>query len=172
MKTPILLPLACAFAAACTATPPIPEALAPANADPMAMTLPARGVQIYECRATGNGDAQWAFVAPDAELLDMRGHVVASHGAGPSWEAPDGSRITATVKAKAAAPDARDIPWLLLEAKSNGHPGRFAHVTSVQRVNTHGGAAPQSGCSRETLGSEARVNYIAEYRFFSPRTER
>ena len=172
MKTSILLPFACAFAAACSATPPIPEALAPVDADPIAMTLPARGVQIYQCRASANGGTEWAFVAPDAELLDLRGHVVGSHGAGPSWEALDGSRISGTVKARAAAPGAGDIPWLLLDAKSSGRPGKFSHVTSVQRVNTHGGAAPQAGCSRETLGREARVRYIAEYRFFNHRPER
>jgi hypothetical protein len=168
------LPYCCLAAAACTSAVVIPESLSPGSGESLAVTMPARGVQIYQCRARKGDDGayEWAFVAPEAELLDSRGHVVGHHGAGPSWEAKDGSRVTATVKARADAPDTRAIPWLLLAAKSSGPTGTLGNVTSVQRVDTHGGVAPADGCTRETLGKEARVHYLAEYRFFTPRTER
>jgi hypothetical protein len=58
------------------------------------------------------------------------------------------------------------IPWLLLGAKSVGPDGSFSKVTSIQRVNTTGGAAPTSGCSKATAGTPARVPYTADYYFF------
>ena len=38
----------------------------------LAMIVPAKGVQIYECRAgkAGEGGYEWAFVAPEADLFD------------------------------------------------------------------------------------------------------
>ena len=90
------MPALCLAVAGCTTTPPIPDALQPANAS-LAMVMPARGVQIYECRAKG-GAYEWAFVAPDAELFDARGNRIGRHGAGPYWEAADGSRIVGSVR--------------------------------------------------------------------------
>ena len=55
---------------------------------------------------------------------------MATHGAGPHWLAPDGSRVEGTVKARADASSAWAIPWLLLTTKSTGSPGMFARVTS------------------------------------------
>lgn len=167
--------IAAALAAtACTPTLDVPDTLAPSSNETLALSMPARGVQIYACRERPGEPAayEWTFVAPDAELLDPRGRVAALHGAGPYWQAVDGSRITAKVRARAEAPDARAIPWLLLEAKSTGPAGTFSEVTSVQRVNTYGASAPATGCGRDTVGREAHVRYIAEYRFFTRRLER
>ena len=49
------------------------------------MVVPAKGTQIYECRAKkdASGAYEWAFVAPDAVLYDVRGNVIGKHGAGP-----------------------------------------------------------------------------------------
>ena len=49
------------------------------------------------------------------------------------------------MKARADAPQASAIPWLLLSAKSVGGPGRFANVTSVQRIHTVGGLGARAG---------------------------
>ena len=117
-------------------------------------------MQIYECR-----DSKWLFVAPEAELWDARGRKIGSHYAGPHWELADGSKVLATVKARADAPAAGAIPWLLLNAKSVGAEGAFSKVTSIQRVATHGGVAPAGGCSQS--GEEARVYYTADYYFFT-----
>ena len=75
------------------------DAIAPDPAEQHAFTLAARGVQIYECRA-----GAWAFVAPEAELFDADGRSAGSHGAGPFWQARDGSRIVGAVKRRAEAP--------------------------------------------------------------------
>jgi hypothetical protein len=147
----------------------VPDTLQPTANEAIAMVVPARGVQIYKCRTAKEGGQEWGFVAPDAELFDTNGKLIGRHGAGPYWEAFDGSRVNASVKAKADAPDKRDIPWLLLAARNTGPAGAFSPVTSIQRVNTVGGTAPANGCSAETIGKEARVHYTAEYRFFTQR---
>jgi uncharacterized protein DUF3455 len=107
-----------------------------------------------------------AFVAPDAELFDARGYVIGQHGAGPVWQSNDGSKITGTVMARADAPRADTIPWLLLSARNTGPAGSFSKVTRIQRVNTAGGTAPSRPCTAEALGRKARVHYTADYRFF------
>jgi hypothetical protein len=157
--------------AACAGIPemPVPQALVPAD-QKLARVVPARGVQIYQCRAAKSGAGhEWAFVAPDAQLMDASGKVIGHHGAGPYWQALDGSRVSAKLKARADAPDKRDTPWLLLEARSTGSAGEFSAVTSIQRVNTAGGIAPSTACNAATAGREARVHYSADYRFFTQR---
>jgi hypothetical protein len=160
-----LVPLVAIALGACATHPPVPQALQPAAHESFAMVMPARGVQIYKCRA-GAGGHEWAFVAPDAQLLDARGNVIGTHGAGPAWQAMDGSRVSATVKAKEPAPGAA-IPWLLLGAKSTGPAGTLSRVTSIQRVNTVGGLAPATPCTNAIVGKEERVHYTADYRFFT-----
>ena len=127
--------------------------------------LDASGVQVYECRAKAGdaGAAEWVFIAPEAQLFDADGLPVGKHYAGPTWESNDGSKVVGAVKAKADAPDAGAIPWLLLATHSTGGSGAFANVTSVQRVATSGGVAPSAGCSTATIGQQARVPYKAQY---------
>jgi Protein of unknown function (DUF3455) len=131
----------------------------------------ARGVQIYECRAKKDnpGQAEWAFVAPEADLVDARGGAIGRHYAGPHWEAADGSRVAGSVMARSNAPSASDIPWLLLKASSTGQPGRFAGITHIQRINTRGGIAPASGCHKDNIGAAARVPYTTDYVMLSAR---
>ena len=168
--------LALLFASGCASTEPrpvaVPDKLKPPANESLAMILAAKGVQIYECRAKKDhaGQFEWAFVAPEADLFDARGNKNGKHYSGPHWEAPDGSKIAGTVKERADAPAASAIPWLLLSAKSVGRPdGAFSKVTSIQRVNTVGGVAPQSGCSQAAVGTTARVDYAADYYFFTAR---
>ena len=156
-RVAIALPI---LIAACASTLPVPDKLNPGAQEKLALVVPAKGVQIYECR-----DAKWAFVAPEAELFDQTGKRIGRHYAGPHWEAADGSRIVGTVKERADAPVAGAIPWLLLSAKSVGTEGAFSKVTSVQRLATTGGVAPAGNCSQP--GSQARVAYSADYYFFT-----
>src|SRR5688572_22479184 len=125
----------------------VPERIKPGANEFLAAVVPAKGVQIYECReAKGQpGTYEWAFVAPDAVLSDTRGNRIGKHYAGPHWESTDGSKVVAAVKARADAPGADAIPWLLLTAKSVGPEGSFSKVTSIVRANTVGGIAPRSG---------------------------
>ena len=141
----------------------IPESLIPAASESLKRVISAKGVQIYECR-----EQKWVFVAPEADLFDEKGNRIGRHYAGPTWEATgDGSKVLGTVKTRAEAPEAGAIPWLLLTAKSVGGRGYFSDVTSVQRVATHGGVAPGSGCPHD--GLVARVHYTADYHFFHAR---
>jgi hypothetical protein len=161
--------------AGCASPPPpispvaVPDQLKTGANESLAMIVPAKGVQIYECRAKKDqaGGYEWAFVAPEAALFDVRGNGIGRHYAGPHWESTDGSKIMGTVKERANAPVADAIPWLLLSAKSVGPEGSFSKVTSIQRVNTVGGAAPKAGCSQAAAGTPARVNYTADYYFFT-----
>ena len=155
--------------AACASTPLIvPDALRPAANESLATTVGARGVQVYECRARKDGTGhEWTFVAPDADLLDAQGKTIGRHGAGPYWQAADGSRVVGSVKARAEAPASGAIPWLLLTTKSSGPTGAFSNVTSIQRVNTVGGIAPATPCTAQLTGTPARVPYAADYRLFT-----
>jgi hypothetical protein len=154
------------LAAGCAHTPSatvqVPDSLKPGANESLALVVPAKGDQIYECR-----DSKWVFVAPEAGLFDANGRQIGWHYAGPQWQSMDGSRVVGAVKSRADAPSARDIPWLLLSAKSVGGEGAFSKVTSIQRVSTAGGVAPQGVCSQ--AGAQARIHYTADYYFFTAR---
>lgn len=153
------------------AAPVIPDKLAAGANETLTMVVPAKGVQIYECRARKDqpGAYEWAFVAPEADLYDQQGKRIGRHYGGPHWESSDGSKIVGTLKERADAPRAGAIPWLLLTARSVGPQGAFSGTTSIQRVNTVGGVAPATGCSTANAGVIARMNYTTDYRFFSAR---
>src|SRR5512139_2706161 len=108
--------------AACASAPlVVPDALQPASNETLATTVGTRGVQVYECSVRKDGGGhEWAFVAPEADLLDAQGKTIGRHGAGPYWQAADGSRVVGSVKARADAPASGAIPWLLLSTKSSG----------------------------------------------------
>jgi hypothetical protein len=169
MKRLSCIALAVALAGCASHPVAVPSALEPAAGESLAMVVPARGVQIYECRVTKDGKAEWAFVAPEAQLFDTRGNALGRHGAGPFWEAADGSRVVGTVKARADSPAAGAVPWLLLTTRSTGADGAFGRVTSIQRVNTAGGVAPAAGCTAQTAGKSARIDYTADYYLYTAR---
>jgi len=167
--TPLLLSLVAGYASAQSLTAvDVPANLKPGANESLALIVPAKGVQIYECRAKKDqpGQYEWAFVAPEADLFDARGTKIGKHYAGPRWESNDGSKIVGTAKERADAPQAGAIPWLLLTSKSEGGAGAFSAVTSVQRINTVGGVAPGGGCSQSNVGTIGRVSYTADYYFF------
>ena len=164
--TPVIA--ACAGPQSTGSTAGVPANLKPGANESLAMILPAKGVQIYECRASKDqAGYEWAFVAPQADLFDARGNRVGRHYAGPSWEAADGSKVVGAVKERADAAAANAIPWLLLTAKPVGSKGLLSNVASIQRVNTVGGVAPKAGCSQAEAGKAARIDYTADYYFFN-----
>lgn len=167
-----LASLAVAWLAAGAALPAravaVPQALAPAAHESLYMHVGARGVQIYECRAVAGGHA-WTFVAPAAELFDADGRRIGTHGAGPQWRFADGSVVTGRVAARAEAPQAGAIPWLLLHARAPYPHDRLASVRSIQRVNTAGGQPPAEGCDATTAGHAVRVPYTADYLLYGSR---
>lgn len=103
------------------------------------------------------------FQSAGGQLTDAQGKPFAKHYAGPTWEAPDGSKAVGKAIANEPAPKADSIPWLLLSAESSGS-GTLAGARFVQRVNTSGGAGPTGAC--ETAGTERRVDYTADYVFY------
>jgi hypothetical protein len=76
-------------------------------------------------------------------------------------------RITAfllvLLVAACASPQA---PTSMVKVPEIGPEGSFSKVTS-HTVNTVGGVAPRAGCSQATAGTPARVNYTADYYFFT-----
>jgi len=134
--------------------------------------LLASGIQVYECRAalTGADQYHWVFVAPDATLNDpASGHDVAAYRSIDQWNSlTDLSSVSAVLRATQEA-GADDLPWTYMRAIPASEDGMFAGVTSVQRVNTRGGAAPRTGCSADTAGTEARVPFTAEFYFYKRR---
>jgi hypothetical protein len=155
------------LAAPASASPPlsVPEALRVPDGNAMVWKASATGWQIYTCATDGT----WKLKAPDAVLRDDAGKQIGKHFAGPTWEASDGSRVVGELKAKADAPDASAIPWLLLAAKSHAGEGTLAKVSFIQRVSTTGGKAPASGCDAAHGGAEQRVAYTAIYQLYAPR---
>ena len=165
---PLILAAACSSVAPVVEVP-VPEVLRPAPEEAALQTLAARGVQIYECRVKKDNAqaAEWAFVAPEADLNDAQGKLLGKHYAGPHWESADGSKLLGSVKARADSPTSGAIPWLLLATRSVGTGGAFAKVTSIQRIHTAGGVAPPADeCTTRLQGKQARVAYTADYVLF------
>lgn len=174
MKTSTSLTvLATTLLVAACQTPGLPSVLPPELAvkpqESWVNTLSARGVQIYECRSEGS-QPRWTLLAPDADLFEGNGRSFGHHGAGPSWQAEDGSLIVGKVLASANAPIAGAIPWLLLETSAKTRQGALGSVTHIRRVNTRGGVAPDTGCSAQSQGTQIRMPYTADYVLFSSRT--
>jgi Protein of unknown function (DUF3455) len=148
--------------------PVVPENLKVPATQTLSVVAQATGVQIYECSASKTDPTrfEWAFKAPEADLLDSAGKNIGKHYAGPTWESNDGSKVVGDVKARDDGPDANAIPWLLLSAKSTEGNGIFGKTQSIQRVKTVGGKAPGDGCSQAQVGKVARVAYRATYYFY------
>jgi hypothetical protein len=132
-------------------------------------TLPARGAQVYQCSGTNAAAPYtWTLVGPEATLFDASGAAIGTHSKGPTWELPrDGSKVTATVEAKAAV-EGDAVPWLLLRVASNAGSGVLGKATLIQRVETHGGVAPNTPCDAATGGTVVKVAYTASYVFWGP----
>ena len=171
-KSPALVAVAaailCLFAFALTAEQSVPPELQPPAAEQLLVQVHAKGDQIYVCKA-GGPQAAWTLKAPDAHLYDKDGKAFGKHFAGPSWQANDGSQITAKAAANVASPEPDSIPWLLVKVVSHSGDGVLSRVTSIQRLNTKGGKAPASGCDATHAGQEVRVPYSADYLFFAPK---
>jgi hypothetical protein len=150
-------------------TPQAPVVLQPPSGDVLRLSLMGKGVQIYQCTASSDSPShfEWKFQAPEAQLLDSKGHVIGKHFAGPTWEAADGSSVVGEVKARDDGPDASAIPWLLLTAKSVSGSGIFGKVHSIQRLNTSGGKAPAESCGAANANQVVRVPYSANYYFYA-----
>lgn len=146
--------------------PTVPEELAVPEGNEVFLKGAASGAQIYVCQEGMDNDYAWALKEPDAELVDDKGIVIATHYAGPTWASSDGSKVVGLLMAKADSPDPDAIPWLLLEAGPTEGDGVFSKVTYIHRVNTAGGKAPESECDNSDEGDESAILYTADYYFY------
>jgi hypothetical protein len=138
----------------------LPDAIA-APGESVVLSVHAEGAQVYECKAGTDGKLAWAFREPIATLLS-EGKTIGRHYAGPNWEHADGSAVVGKAIGNAPGATAADIPWLKLEVASRRGSGVLTPVTTVQRINTHGGKL-DGAC--EKAGEFKSVPYSADYVF-------
>jgi hypothetical protein len=164
MRSRSLIAAGAAFAlpifAQCVANAQVPDAIAAAG-ETLVATLHAEGAQIYDCKADAGGKLVWQFREPIATLL-ADGKTVGRHYAGPNWELADGSAVMGKAAGRAPGATPKDIPLLKLEVTSQRGAGRLAGVSTIQRLNTKGGAA-EGPC--EAAGAFLSVPYSADYAF-------
>ena len=155
--------LIAAGALASTAQASVPSEIKVPEGNKAFLQAHAIGVQIYSCNATG-----WALAGPRANLYDKHGKLVATHFAGPTWQAKDGSKVVGA-RVNGVKVDPTAIDWLLLSTTSTT-PGRFGGTTYIQRINTTGGLIPAAAdCNAGTVGTQREVPYTADYVFFKQR---
>lgn len=144
----------------------IPEQIRVPTGNKPVLSVHAKGDQIYQC-STDNNKYFWKIQAPDARLYDAQGQIVGNHYAGPIWEYKEGSRVVGRIVNKVDIAPETSISWLLVEVIDHKGNGLFSNVKYINRVNTHGGLPPLSGCDANHLGSEKRVPYTADYIFYA-----
>ena len=168
MQTSFLLALLVfAFPAVQQAALPAPDRTVPTHGIMPVLTASAHGVQIYQCTLQETSP-QWVLVAPQATLFQGL-EQVGTHSAGPMWKWRDGSAIVGTVLEKQPAKEPGAVPWLLLSAKpapGSNTAGRLTGIAYVRRSETHGGAAPVTGCDAQHIAAQARIAYTANYTFY------
>lgn len=126
------------------------------------------GTILYECRDKANmpGQTEWTFVGPDARLMDRSGKQVGKYYGPPAtWEANDGSKLTATQLAVAPS-GPTSLPFQLVKANPAMGSGAMTGVTYIQRVKLSGGVAPATACTAANKGARSTVNYQADYIFW------
>ena len=122
----------------------------------------------YECRDKAGmpGQAEWVFVGPKAVLKDRAGTPVGSYYGPPAtWQALDGSKLTATQLAVAPS-GAGNLPYQLVKANPAMGRGAMVGVTYIQRVALKGGVAPATACTMANKGAREIVKYQADYVFW------
>jgi len=125
------------------------------------LSVQAVGVQIYDCRADEAGHMTWKFREPLA-ILTTNGQTVGRHFAGPSWQLNDGSVMVGKVVAQKPGATVKDISLLQLDVAGREGTGLLSRVTSVERLETHGGAFAGECQQAGTLHVEP---YSAQYVF-------
>ncbi|MGA2425935.1 MAG: DUF3455 domain-containing protein [Terriglobales bacterium] len=148
--------------------PEVPNAIRAHAGEEVVLLAHASGSQIYTCQAGADGKFVWTLKAPEAELKDRNGKVIGNHFAGPTWKLNDGSEVAGKAAAHVDSPDADSIPWLLVNVVSHSGKGLLTNVATIQRVRTHGGKAPATGCDASRRDSETKSSYTADYYFYAP----
>ena len=176
IRTAIAIAAVALIAACGTMTPVMPsysQAALPATVqvpagNKVALETVGLGEITYQCTAKKDmaGQFEWVFVGPDARLLDRSGKQIGKYYGPPAtWEAKDGSKLTA-VQLAVAPNMAGSIPLQLVKGNPAMGSGAMQGVTYIQRVNTQGGVAPATPCTAANLSAKQIVKYQADYIFY------
>jgi hypothetical protein len=155
----------------------------------------AVGTQNYICVPAGTG-VRFVLFTPEATLFDEEGEQLTTHYFSPNpFEVNTDPKVLGDHTIRATWQDSRDsstvwgqvkpgnsstdpnfveqgaIPWLLVTivGHQDGPTGgdRLSGTTFIQRLNTHGGVAPSTGCtSLADLGNMTFVPYTTDYYFY------
>lgn len=146
----------------------LPDAVKVPMGNKVALETVGTGEITYECRdkASAPGTMEWVFVGPKAVLNDRSGKQVGKYYGPPAtWEALDGSKLTATQLAVAPS-GAGNLPYQLVKANPAVGSGQMTGVTHIQRVALKGGLAPATACDAANKGAQETVKYQADYIFW------
>ncbi len=146
----------------------VPESIRVPAGNQVAWETTGRGEITYQCRDKANapGQMEWFFVGPKADLMDRSGKKVGTYYGPPAtWEALDGSKVTATQLAVAPSGEG-NLPYQLVKANPAMGSGAMTGVTYIQRVALKGGVAPAMACTAGNKGQRQIVNYQADYIFW------
>jgi hypothetical protein len=152
--------LACLLLTPAQAFAQVPAAVAVSGETTIA-TFHAEGAQLYECKLDPANKLVWQLREPIAALM-LDGKTVGTHYAGPNWQHSDGSGVRGKAVSSVPGATSNDVPWLKLEVTEQRGNGILSHASTVQRINTNGGAT-QGPC--ETAGEYRGVPYSADYVF-------
>ncbi|RZJ00305.1 MAG: DUF3455 domain-containing protein [Haliea sp.] len=149
----------------------LPAAVQAPAGNKVVLELVGKGDAIYECKTFGLGTPNpthsWAFLRPEAKLLDRSGkHIGRYSGPPATWDLFVGSRVTG--KEQATAPGvAGGLPLQLVKADpATGSQDILKGVTFIQRVNIQGGVAPTGKCDWMNDRQTVNVPYQADYIFY------
>ena len=175
--------------------PPVPGNIQVPAGNKLFLVGHAVGTQNYICVPSGTG-VRFVLFTPEAALFDEEGGQLTTHFFSPNpFEVNTDPKVISEHTLRAAWRDSKDsstvwgqvkpgnsssdpayvepgaIPWLLVTivGHQDGPAGgeRLSDTTFIQRLNTHGGLAPSTGCtSLEDLGTMAFVPYTTDYYFY------
>ncbi len=150
----------------------IPAPLKVPGGHAVSMETVASGSMIFQCRANVNGVAfDWTLADIEASLKNRGGKVVGRFVGPPAtWQASDGSLLTATPLATAPLinqPSAiqPSLPLALYQANPATGRGVMTAVTYIQQLATVGGTAP-AGCDQTLLNKKYKVGFQSDFIFY------
>jgi hypothetical protein len=191
----VTLPAAGPAYADTTTPPPVPDNIKVPAGNKLFLVGHAVGTQNYICVPSGTG-VRFALFTPQATLFDGKGEQLITHYFSPNpFETNTDPKVLGDHIIRAAWQDSRDsstvwgqvipgnsstdpefvepgaISWLLVTivGHQDGLSGgdRLSGTTFIQRLNTHGGLAPSTGCtSPADLGNMTFVPYTTDYYFY------
>ncbi|SFU23659.1 Protein of unknown function [Paraburkholderia aspalathi] len=183
----------CLLALAGCATPPkpppptadesLPVALRANQDEVLQEVITTHGDETYICRRIKAGPVAlpdtipgvardgtqllWDPLGSEATLVDAAGQSVGTVAPGRYFLSYDGSYVIGNVAAESQV-GANALTWARYTARFVAAPrpgeGRFADVSSIQRIDTTGGVPPQPSCELE--GAHLLVPYGATYMFY------